>query len=486
MSKPNQCPDVHTLRNFVTGRLRLERARDVVDHLVGCVHCRGVVDGLEATHRDPTRAGESAWTEPDLDPTASALLEADEVVPPDFDLEAILLPPTKPDTIGRIGAYHVLGVLGHGGMGIVLKAEDEALHRLVAIKVLMPSRLTSLGARRRFEREARAAAAINHSNVVIIYGVGEQNGAPYLVMELISGQSLRQRIRSGPPLTRAELFRIAVQITEGLAAAHDHGVIHRDIKPANIMLERGVERVKITDFGLALAALDASDVTSLNQVVGTPAYMSPEQVRGERADARSDLFGLGCVFYAMVAGASPFQGAHTLDVIRRVSDHQPPPLREICPNAGVAFSNIVEKLLSKNPANRYATAAEVASVLKEQLALLNLADSAEASKTLIIPGKKAPALPQRSWVSMLLLTAALFLIAAAVLLVRIALPEGSLRLPLPYVDRVVPSILTVSRVEPADYGTINAALADAHPGTTIRLLDDSTYEEAVTIADPAA
>src|SRR5262249_15557478 len=160
--------------------------------------------------------------------------------------------------------------LGQGGMGIVFKAFDESLRRFVAIKVLAPALASNQKARRRFVREARAAAAINHPNVVTIHSVNIAQDQPYLVMEFISGSSLRQRIKNTPRLGLAEILRIGVQVATGLSAAHEQGVIHRDIKPANIMLEDGVERVKITDFGLALAALDGSDISTPGQLIGTP------------------------------------------------------------------------------------------------------------------------------------------------------------------------------------------------------------------------
>ncbi len=244
-------------------------------------------------------------------------------------------------------------------MGVVFKAFDKALHRMVAIKVLAPRLASSQGARRRFIREARAAAAINHPNVITIHSVSVQQEMPYLVMEYIAGTTLHHRIRQGPPLETEEVLRIAVQVASGLAAAHEQGVIHRDIKPANIMLENGVERVKIADFGLALAAIDSSAITSTGQMVGTPAYMSPEQVTSAGdIDSRSDLFSLGCVIYAMFAGHSPFKGKHTLEVIRLVSDAQPPPLHEACPRVPRALSEVVHRLLEKDPEGRFQTASE--------------------------------------------------------------------------------------------------------------------------------
>jgi tRNA A-37 threonylcarbamoyl transferase component Bud32 len=200
-------------------------------------------------------------------------------------------------------AYEIYDVRGRGGMGIVLDAFDTVLHRRVAIKVLSPQLATSQTAHRRFLREARAAAGINHVNVVTVHAVDEQAGMPYLVMEYVAGRTLRERIRLGP-LDLVTMPRIGAQIAAGLAAAHEHGVIHRDIKPANVLLADGVERVKISDFSLALVLLDNTQASSAERPVGTPAYMSPEKVGGQRVDACSDLFNLGCVLYAMSTGKS--------------------------------------------------------------------------------------------------------------------------------------------------------------------------------------
>ena len=194
-----------------------------------------------------------------------------------------LQPSTKPGSLGRLGHYEVLEVLGQGGFGIVLKAFDEKLHRVVAIKVMAPHLAATSPARKRFLREARAAAAVRHENVVAIHAVEEQP-IPYLVMEYIAGQTLQQKLDRNGPLDVTEVLRIGQQIASGLAAAHAQGLIHRDIKPANILLENGVEqRVKITDFGLARAADDAS-LTQSGVIAGTPLYMAPEQAQGEAID----------------------------------------------------------------------------------------------------------------------------------------------------------------------------------------------------------
>ena len=204
---------------------------------------------------------------------------------------SFLTRPDKPDLLGRLGHYGIQEVIGRGGMGIVLKAFDDKLHRVVAIKVMAPQLATSPNARKRFIREAQAAAAIRNDHVIAIYAVEEAEELPYLVMEYVSGESLQQRLDRNGPLELKEILRIGLQTACGLSAAHAQGLIHRDVKPANILLENGVERVKITDFGLARAVDDAS-LTQSGVVAGTPQYMSPEQARGETVDPRADLFSL--------------------------------------------------------------------------------------------------------------------------------------------------------------------------------------------------
>ena len=192
-----------------------------------------------------------------------------------------LLAPTDDDRmIGRWGTYEVVGVVGTGGMGVVLKAFDAALNRYVAIKVLAPHLGSSGAARKRFSREAQASAAVVHDNVIEIYGVAEAAGLPYLVMPYVRGPSLQRRLDDEGPLALAEILRVGMQAAAGLAAAHAQGLVHRDVKPANILLADGIERVKLTDFGLARAADDAS-LTKTGVIAGTPQYMSPEQARGE-------------------------------------------------------------------------------------------------------------------------------------------------------------------------------------------------------------
>jgi Tol biopolymer transport system component len=273
----------------------------------------------------------------------------------------------RPGSIGRLRDYEIEEVIGTGGMGIVLRAADERLRRTVAIKVMTPPLASNEHARRRFVREGRAAAAVRDDHVIGIHHVDATNGLPFLVMEYVVGRSLAQRLEAEGPLPLPDILRIGGQIARGLAAAHAQGVVHRDIKPANILLENGVERVKITDFGLA-HAVDDVRTTQPGTVVGTPEYMSPEQARGERVDHRSDLFSLGCVLYAMCAGRPPFRAETTVAIIRRVCEDTPRPLSEINPDIPSWLADIIDKLITKAPDERFQSASEVAELLEQCLA----------------------------------------------------------------------------------------------------------------------
>jgi hypothetical protein len=273
----------------------------------------------------------------------------------------------RPGLLGQLGPYEVQTLLGRGGFGLVLKGFDERLHRVVAIKVLAPAYSASGAARARFLREARAAAAVKNEHVVGIHDVQGDADPPYLVMEYVEGVSLQDKIDRHGAISVKEILRIGMQIAEGLAAAHKQGLVHRDIKPANILLENGVERVKITDFGLARAVDDAS-VTQSGTVAGTPMYMSPEQAEGLAIDHRSDLFSLGTVMYAMCTGHPPFRATGTMAVLKRVIDETPRAIREINNEIPEWLCDIIARLHAKKPGDRFQSAKEVAEVLGQRLA----------------------------------------------------------------------------------------------------------------------
>ena len=279
----------------------------------------------------------------------------------------LLNPTDDPQMLGRLGGYEVSGVVGSGGMGVVLKGYDRPLDRTVAIKVMAPYLASSGAARQRFAREARAAAAVLHPNVIAIYGVSSDAELPFLVMPYVGGESLQSRLDKTGPLPVSDILEIGLQIAAGLAAAHDLGLVHRDIKPGNILLERGIDRLYITDFGLARAVDDAS-VTRTGVIAGTPQYMSPEQARGEFVDARSDLFSLGSVMYAMCTGRVPFRADSPYGILRRIIDDTPRDVRGINPDVPAWLCQIVHRLHAKSASDRFASAHEVFKLLSECLA----------------------------------------------------------------------------------------------------------------------
>ncbi len=275
-----------------------------------------------------------------------------------------LQPTSRSDSLGRLGHYEILKVLGVGGFGLVFQAFDDSLHRVVAIKVLSPRLAVTSPPRKRFLREARASAQVRHENVVQIYAV-EENPIPFLVMEFIEGITVQQHLDKTGPLESAEVVRLGKQIALGLAAAHEKGLIHRDVKPANILIESGPDRrVLLTDFGLARTA-DAASQSQSNVIAGTPLYMAPEQASGDALDHRVDLFSLGSVLYAMIAGHSPFRAPSMLAVMKRVAEDTPRPIQQIIPEVPRGLSAIIERLLEKDPADRFQSAREVTDVLAE-------------------------------------------------------------------------------------------------------------------------
>ncbi|WP_020471496.1 protein kinase domain-containing protein [Zavarzinella formosa] len=273
------------------------------------------------------------------------------------------LEPTKePGSLGRLGHYQIRERIGSGGFGVVLKAFDEKLHRIVAIKVMSPNLATTSPPRQRFLREARAAAKIRHENVVAVYAV-EESPLPYLVMEYLPGGTLQDMVDRTGPLGPDEVRRIGGQIAAGLAAAHLQDLIHRDIKPGNILLEGfSGDRVKISDFGLARAVDDAS-LTQSGVICGTPMYMAPEQASGGHVDQRADLFSLGSVIYLMCTGRPPFRAPTTLAILKRVVDDHPRPVRDIIPEVPAWLGSLIAKLHKKRPEDRKITATEVAKAL---------------------------------------------------------------------------------------------------------------------------
>jgi serine/threonine protein kinase len=395
-----ECPPLSELERLVRGRCTEARANELCEHVGVCPACQARLESLSGSVGEVAEHLRTA--EQHLPPRDSAywrIIEnaeneihqtilfnnnhsngqsnnsiAGNTPVPQNELKLDFLQPTdKPNLLGRLSQFDILRVVGRGGMGVVLHAYDPSLARDVAIKVIDPELANNEVARQRFCREARAAAAVTHDNLVAVHQVNEDepSGLPYLVMQLVNGESLEQRIKRAGKMSAGEVAKLGMQAAAGLAAAHKGGLIHRDIKPANILLESGGDRVKLTDFGLARAAEDVK-LTRTGFVAGSPLYMAPEQARGDEVDLRGDLFSLGTVLYEAATGTAPFEAKTPLAVLRRVSDETQMPLVRINPDIPQWLSDAVDKLLQKDPKDRYQSANEVAEVFAAGLSEMRL------------------------------------------------------------------------------------------------------------------
>jgi len=335
---------------------------------------------LQDARTVPPADADSKLTNPSLSNPDQTLAANARGAGHDASLTDFLAPPQADDELGRLGKYRILKILGHGGMGVVYKAQDPRLKRTVAIKAMLPTLAASASAGKRFLREAEAMAALKHDHIVSIYDVDEERGVPFMAMEFLKGEPLDERLKRDEELPLAEMLRIGREIAQGLAAAHHTGLIHRDIKPANIWLEDqhntlspggrgqgegGEGRVKILDFGLARAATQDAGLTQQGSIIGTPAYMAPEQGRGDDVDARCDLFSLGVVLYRMCTGQQPFVGRDTVSTLMAVALHEPTAPRKLNEKLPKELAELIMGLLEKDPAKRIASADEVVKALQK-------------------------------------------------------------------------------------------------------------------------
>ncbi len=373
-TQTNEC-DRKRLELLLAGQLSETEQSDAAQHLDSCVSCQHELERLAGDQTwwsdassllRPQSTDREKSDEEYCHLSSAMLLSTDELGPVEFTLD-FLEPSDNPAMIGRLGEYEILEMIGRGGMGVVLRGYQRELSRYVAVKVMAPHYASHGAARKRFAREAQAAAAVVHPHVVAIHSVDAKAKLPYLVMPYVAAKSLQARIDDDGPLELKEILRIGKQAAEGLAAAHAQGLVHRDIKPANILLEDDVGRVLLTDFGLARAVDDAT-MTRSGVIAGTPQYMSPEQAHGQAIDHRADLFSLGSVLYAMCAGHPPFRAETTMGILRRICEETPRPVCEVNPDVPDWLEWIIERLHAKDPDDRIQSAAEVAELLGNCLA----------------------------------------------------------------------------------------------------------------------
>ncbi len=298
---------------------------------------------------DPTAVPSAAG---DIDQTRTAALSAAHPA-------VAFGPPVQTGEAGTLGPYRIVKELGKGGMGSVYAAVDTRLDRKLALKMMLPAFAADRDAKERFLREAKAAAKVNHDNVVTVYEADERGGVPYIAMQFLEGLPLDEYLKKKGSPAVPQIVRIATEAAAGLAAAHKLGLVHRDIKPANLWLEAPNGRVKVLDFGLAKPLDAESEVTKSGAVVGTPAYMSPEQARGEKVDARTDLFSLGAVLYRLCTGKLPFNGPTTMSILMALGMEEPPPVRDLNPAVPESLAGLVHQLLAKRADARPQSAAEV-------------------------------------------------------------------------------------------------------------------------------
>ncbi|REK25649.1 MAG: hypothetical protein DWQ41_12005 [Planctomycetota bacterium] len=381
------CPDRQTLNEFLLGRLSGEIAESIEEHFASCASCLESASNLGAD--DELCAAMRAAGEEDLErsPEVSELVSRiqfqlasrDTVLtgdthsvpddePAEADLKRELLEclsqAESSDELGRLGGYRVLRLLGVGGMGAVFEAEDPKLKRRVALKVMRPSLAAMTSARQRFLREAQSAAALQHDNIISIFQVGEDRKVSFLAMQLLEGESLAARLKRESPLPAEEVLRIGREIAQGLAAAHERGLLHRDVKPDNIWLEAAGGRVKLLDFGLARAVDEGVQVTQTGAIIGTPKYMSPEQATGGEVDPRSDLFSLGSVLYELATGRSAFGRQNLMATISAIGAAQPAAPETLNGELPVELSSLIMQLLEKAPDRRPQSAREVVTRIR--------------------------------------------------------------------------------------------------------------------------
>ncbi len=385
------CPEIQAIaKAMMSGGLCEERSghndgNALSRHLDDCENCQAAIEAMATSqfHSDQIagilkRSGTVASPVSNTRGAQSGLLRSDEGAEGTYSPDhrhalflSCLSPTDNPDSLGRIGTLEIRGVIGHGGAGIVYKAIDPALGRTVAVKLLNPA-TASDEARARFSREARAMAAITHENVLPVHAVSQHHELPYLVTEYVPGGTLAQRLAVRGRLELIETVRVGLQIARGLAAAHRQGVVHRDVKPSNILLDPGIDRVRVADFGLARAVNEHTSTES-GKLMGTPQFMSPEQVQGGAVSFSSDLFSLGCVLFQCCTGHPPFAGDSIYSIMQKITNEEAPSARQECADVPEWLDCLIRRLHSRRPNDRFENADAVAEILEAELLFLQQA-----------------------------------------------------------------------------------------------------------------
>ncbi|HLW68598.1 MAG TPA: protein kinase, partial [Gemmataceae bacterium] len=443
MAAVTSCPESRVLERLALGQMTPLEVEQLAEH---CEKCEKCIQALQQIRGADTlvsaMSAQGTIVESSNNPAVAALVARLKALgqksvaqeqatvppssvntpvsrPPDTISESnstnldFLAPAQQADEIGRLGDFRVLKVLGQGGMGVVLQADDTRLGRLCALKVMLSDVARRPDMKERFLREARAAAQIEHDHIVPIYQVAEDRGVPFIAMPFLKGSTLEDWIqtkqKTKAPITVANVLKLAREMAKGLSAAHERGLIHRDIKPANIWLDSTVGgRVKILDFGLARLTNQANparggggDLTQSGMIMGTPAYMAPEQAQGKKdlIDGRTDLFSLGCILYRLCTGGQPFHGDDMISTLVAVAMENPAPPSEVNPQIPQALSDLVMQLLEKKPEDRPKSAKEVVKSVQQMEkdlasgALRPASETAPATKPKPRPAVTKPAPP---------------------------------------------------------------------------------------------
>jgi serine/threonine protein kinase len=468
-------------RRFLSDSLSESDSQQFECHLETCSRCRAQLDleaggeGLEIWVREQLASSSEVplWSETigaqeGHSPKESTVgsFASDAIAAAEL---AILSPTDDRASMGRLGPFEVRAVIGRGGMGTVYKAIDPSLGRMVAIKVLKPELANIGSARQRFSLESRAMAAITHSNVVPIYAVDEHRGLPYLAMEYVSGGTLEARLRKSGPLETLSIVRIGLQIAQALNAAHDCGLVHRDIKPGNILIDRGIDRIRVADFGLVRVSDDAS-MTHSGLITGTPQFMAPEQVRGEACDGRADLFSLGCVLYALCVGHPPFRADSPYAAMQRIVHDTERPIREIRPEVPVWLASMIHRLLAKEPGSRFESASMLSDILEQELAYSQNPTRLER--------------PRRDWMTFEKprKRTKVVLIALAAVFVVSAMSIASNRLWLRNADFHSVSIPQSSPQASSDSISMSVEVPETRGGRSVGLWTEDGYRDAVQLS----